>query len=74
MLLKNIPFALAITLAAALVVGCGETTPTLTKEEVAYVRQKRLQEIYGGGSNPTTSTQTIRVTTTVTISTTVNAP
>lgn len=73
MLLKNIPFAVAITLAAALVVGCGETTPTLTKEEVAYVRQKRLQEMYGGGPG-TTSTQTIRVTTTVTISTTVNAP
>jgi hypothetical protein len=73
MVLKNIPFALAITLGAALVVGCGETTPTLTKEEVAYVRQKRLQEMYGGGST-STSTQTIRVSTTVTISTTVTTP
>lgn len=73
MLLKNVPFALGLTLAAALIVGCGETTPTLTKEEVAYVRQKRLQEIYGGGG-VTTSTQTIRVSTTVTISTTVTTP
>ncbi len=72
MFLKKLPFALLLTLAAGFIVSCGETTPTLTKEEVAYVRQKRMQEIYGGGST-STSTQTISVTTTVTISTTVNA-
>ncbi len=72
MILKNIPFAIALTLSAAFIVGCGETTPKLTKEEVAYVRQKRLQEMYGGVPT-TTTTHTISVSTTVTISTTVNA-
>ena len=74
MLLKNIPFAIGLTLVAALIVGCGPENNSgyLTKEDIAYIKRKRLEEMYGGTST-VTQTQTISVATTVTLSTTVNA-
>jgi len=73
MIFKNLPFGLALTLLAALIVGCGDQNNSnhLTKEDVAYIKQKRYQEMYGGGTS--TVTNTVSITTTVTISTTVNA-
>lgn len=71
MVLKNIPFALALGLATAFIVGCGENSDNLTKEERAWIRRKLLEEKYGGTST-VTQTATVSVGTTVTLTTTVN--
>ncbi len=72
MVLKNFPFALALLLVTGLIVGCGPENNSgyLTKEDIAYIKRKRLEEMYGG-TNTVTQTQTVSVGTTVTISNTV---
>lgn len=72
MVLKNIPFALALAIATAFIVGCGESGSSLTKEERAWLRKKMIEEKYGGTVTQT-RTQTVSVGTTVTLTTTVNA-
>lgn len=68
MILKNIPFALVLTLAAAFIVGCGPEN-NLSKDDVAYIKRKKFEEMYP----PTTSTVTVTKSKTevVTISNTV---
>lgn len=71
MVLKNIPFALALACATAFIVGCGENSDSLTSEERAWIRRKLLEEKYGGTVTQT-QTATVSVGTTVTLTTTVN--
>ena len=71
MKLKNLPFVAVLTVAMALIVGCGDQKdPRLSDADVAYMKQKRLQEMYGGSSSTTTVTTVQYVT--ITNTTTVN--
>ena len=72
MILKNIPFALVLTLMAAFIVSCGEND-NYSKERDAWVTRKMMEEKYGSIGGTKTETQTIVQVTHVTITTTVNA-
>lgn len=72
MKVSQIPLFALLLVATGLIVGCGDQTdPRLSNEDIAYLKQKRLQEMYGTGSTvTTTNTQvsyvTVQNTTTVT--------
>lgn len=71
MILKNIPFALALIVASTLIVACGPEN-NLSKSDVEYVKRKQLEEKYGlYNSKTTTTTQTNTVVVTLTASNTV---
>ncbi len=72
MKLKNLPFLAVLFIAATMIVGCGndDKDPRLSNEDIAYIKQKRLQELYGL-NNTTTSTSTVVQYVTVTNMTTV---
>ncbi len=54
MKLKNLPFVAALTLATALIVGCGDQKdPRISDEQAAWQKQQYLQSKYGGSSSST---------------------
>ena len=71
MKLKNLPFLAALVIAVAFVVGCGDQKdPRLSDADIAYMKQQRLLQMYGGGTT-TTGTSTVVQYVTITNTTTV---
>lgn len=54
--------------------SCGESNGGLTASEIAYVRAKRLQELYGtSGTATVTTSSVVTITAATTVATTVTA-
>ena len=72
MKLSKLPLVATLSLAATLIVACGDDKPdpskALNAADVMYLKQERLQKMYGS-----TITQTSTKTETVIVNTTVNA-
>jgi hypothetical protein len=69
---KELPFIAAALLATALIVGCGDQKdPRLSDADIAYMKQQRLIQMYGGNTT-STSTSTVVQYVTITNTTTVN--
>ncbi len=69
---KKLPLLATLIVATILIVGCGNDTPpnTLSAEDQFWVKQQRIQQMYGGG-NTTTTTSTQISYVTITNTTTV---
>jgi hypothetical protein len=62
---KKLPCLAALILATAFIVGCGEDggkDNRLSDADIWYIKQQRIQAMYGGGTQTTTSTQVSYVT------------
>lgn len=71
MKLKSLPFLAAFFVATAFVVGCGDQKDSrLSDADVAYLKQQRINQLYG--SSTTTSTSTVVQYVTITNTTTVS--
>ena len=69
MKIKNLPLAAALAIATLFVVGCGDRDDGLSAADRAWVKQQRINQMYGIGT--TTNTTTVTSTVTITNSTTV---
>lgn len=73
---KSLPFLALLTFATALVVGCGDNNsnsgPSASPADLMYLKQKRIQEMYGGASTTATTTSTVVQYMTITNTTIVN--
>jgi hypothetical protein len=74
MKLKTLPFLAVFFVATAFVVGCGDQKdPRLSDADIAYMKQQRLAQMYGGTSaTGSTATSTVMQYVTITNTTTVN--
>jgi phosphotransferase system IIA component len=74
MKVRKFPFMAGLSLAALLVVACGDNTnqaaQQLTPADVMFIKQQRMQAMYG---STVTNTTTVQSVVTITNSTTVNA-